>query len=136
MSDIVVTIPGKPVGKGRPRFNRAQGRAYTPKATESAEAWAKACMMKHADQVMLDGPLEIEILATMPVPASWSKKKQADAIAGILRPTGKPDFDNCAKLLCDSGNGILWRDDSQIVAASFTKIYGDKPGVVLTVRAA
>ena len=32
-----VTIPGEPVGKGRPRFNRRTGRPFTPAKTVEFE---------------------------------------------------------------------------------------------------
>ena len=129
-----VWIPGEPKGKARPRFDRRSGRAYTPAATENAEAHARQCMMLQAGQPLLEGPLEVTMLATVGIPASWSKRKQQEARIGILRPTGKPDLDNSCKLACDAGNGILWRDDSQIVSLIISKAYGDRPGVRLDVK--
>ena len=32
------TVPGRPVPKERPRFNRKTGRAYTPPRTQAAQA--------------------------------------------------------------------------------------------------
>ena len=37
MKVLDVVIPGQPVGKGRPKFVRATGRAYTPKGTAEWE---------------------------------------------------------------------------------------------------
>ena len=67
------------------------------------------------------------------IPVSWPKKKQASALDGTLRPTGKPDLDNVAKLLADALNGILWHDDSQIVALEVEKHYGASPATALSV---
>ena len=37
MTVVTFTVPGPPVGKGRPRFVRSTGRAYTDSQTVSAE---------------------------------------------------------------------------------------------------
>jgi Holliday junction resolvase RusA-like endonuclease len=34
------------------------------------------------------------------------------------------DYDNLAKMIGDAGNGILWKDDAQIVRADISKILG------------
>ena len=83
---------------------------------------------------MLTGPLALHIEAVAGVPASWSKRRQAEALAGRLHP-GKPDWDNVAKLVCDAGNGVLWKDDSQVVQATIAKRYGHAPQVTLRVQA-
>jgi Holliday junction resolvase RusA-like endonuclease len=49
------------------------------------------------------------------VPASGSKKKQRAALAGEIFPTTKPDKDNVIKAVYDGCNGVLWRDDVQVV---------------------
>jgi len=46
----------------------------------------------------------------------------------------KPDASNALKLLEDAGNGILWKDDSQIVFATVTKEYGDPERIEITVK--
>jgi Holliday junction resolvase RusA-like endonuclease len=132
---IVITIPGAPVAKGRPRMTRT-GRAYTPAKTRAAEGYMRHAIAAQAGQPMLEGALQVSVLAMLPIPASWSRKKQQDAAAGVLRPIGKPDGDNIAKSVCDAANGILWRDDGQIVSLHVSKTYSDKPGTMLVVELA
>lgn len=69
----------------------------------------------------------------LPVPKSWSKRKQADALAGQLMPTTKPDLDNCVKAIFDAVNGIVWTDDVQVVGLRVRKVYGATPGVQVIV---
>ena len=135
MTRIVITIPGAPVAKGRPRMTRT-GRAYTPAKTRAAEGYMRHAIAAQAGQPMLEGALQVSVLAMLPIPASWSRKKQQDAAAGVLRPIGKPDGDNIAKSVCDAANGILWRDDGQIVSLHVSKTYSDKPGTMLVVELA
>lgn len=133
---LSIMIPGVPVAKGRPRFARSTGRAYTPAKTATAEAHMRQAMIAQVGQPMLEGPLDIDVLCTMPVPASWSKRKRADAFAGIVRPTSRPDLENMLKGLLDAGNAILWVDDSQVCGIAAGKRYGERPGIHLIVRGA
>jgi len=57
------------------------------------------------------------------------KKFKDDAIAGRINPTKKPDADNIAKIILDGCNGILYKDDSQIVKLISEKKYSENPRV-------
>lgn len=132
---IVISLPGVPQGKGRPRMTK-RGFAFTPQKTRSYEAELKfAAEAKMAGALPIEGPLDVIMVAVFPVAPSWPKKRQAAALAGELKPTGKPDADNLLKTL-DALNQVVWRDDAQIVNATISKRYGDRPGVTITVRAA
>lgn len=133
---FLLYFPGAPRGKQRPRASTRNGRArmYTPKETVEAEATVASMAYQQAGQPMLDGPLVVDLHVAMPIPASWSQKKRAEANSGRLRPTGKPDADNISKLYLDALNGIVWIDDAQIVDLHVRKVYGDQPGVTMSVR--
>jgi Holliday junction resolvase RusA-like endonuclease len=134
---LTIRVPGEIRGKGRPKFSRAGGgRAYTDSKTMVAENWVRACAIEQVGQPCLEGPLMLSMSITVAIPPSWSKRKQADALAGIVRPTGKPDLDNTTKLVADALNNVVWKDDSQIVGMSVSKCYGTEPGAVLEVQAA
>lgn len=133
---IVIRLDGEPKGKGRPRFSRKNGVAFTPTPTRNYEAALRmAAQVAMVGKVPLAGPLRIQISANFSIPQSWSKKKQAAALMGEIRPTGKPDFDNLAKT-ADALNKIVWNDDAQVVDASITKHYTDKPHLSILVHAA
>lgn len=140
-TQVTIHLPGPPRGKGRPRFRMMKlgaqmiGKTYTDEKTRSYETLLReAAQAVMGDRPLLDGPLRMTMDARFAVPASWSKKKQARALAGEIRPTGKPDFDNLAKVL-DALNGVVWRDDSLIVSGSIDKSYSDRPGLTITVEA-
>ena len=138
MAALLVTIPGALRGKQRPRASTIGGRArmYTPAETVNAEAHVRQCCLDQVGQPCLDGSLSVRVGISVAIPASWSKRKQAAALAGEVKPTSKPDVDNCIKLLADALNGILWRDDAQIVELTVRKSYAPAPLTVLTVEAA
>ena len=134
MSEISFTVPGAPQGKGRPRVGRIAGQArmFTPAKTAAYEGLiAHAAAQAMAGRAPLDEPVVLTIHAAVPVPASWSKRKQAQALAGEIRPTGKPDLDNVLKAVCDGCNGVLWRDDAVVVAVTARKAYAQTPGVLV-----
>jgi len=81
----------------------------------------------------MDGPLQFDLIAYMPIPQGWSQKKRAAAVGFSVRPTTKPDIDNVLKLVADSVNHIVWNDDSQIVQLTARKFYSDTPRVEVIV---
>ena len=133
---VVVELLGEPKGKGRPRFVRATGHTYTPQRTASYEA----CLRHEAGLAMagrppLAGAVRVVVTAYFGIPQSWPQKKQAAALAGTVRPTTKPDWENVAKML-DALNGVVWIDDKQVVSGLIEKHYSDRPRLVVTVATA
>jgi Holliday junction resolvase RusA-like endonuclease len=128
------TIPGPPVGKGRPRATTINGmaRMYTPKATTSYEG--KVCMSYlAAGGTKLDGMVRMSIVATFEMPPSWSLKKR---LATDRQPCGKkPDMDNLAKVICDALNGVAYHDDAAVVFLQGEKRWGQDGSVVVEIEA-
>lgn len=130
---VIIRLAGEPKGKGRPRFARANGRAFTPAATRSYESALRyAAQEIMGSRPLLTGPLEVLVVAAFPIPASFSKAKRADAIMGTLRPTKKPDADNLMKTL-DALNGVVFVDDAQVVEGAIKKVYAEKPELTIQV---
>ena len=130
------TIPGTPVAKGRARVLKS-GRSYTPAKTANYAAK----VAHHGKQAMgIDGPskgaLSVFIGVNIEVPASWSKRKRADALAGLVKPVSRPDGDNYEKAILDGLNGVVWHDDGQVVDMIWRKRYAVAPCVVVSVEAA
>lgn len=137
MLDFIVY--GAPHGKGRPRVGRvgAGVRMFTPAKTVAYEGLvAHAGGVAMAGRDLLDGPVELRLLIDCQVPASWSKKKRAQALACEILPTTKPDVDNVIKAIGDGLNGVVWRDDVQITDIITRKRYAEKPQVRVMVRPA
>jgi Holliday junction resolvase RusA-like endonuclease len=133
---ITVSLLGIPCAFARMRIAARTGAHFVPAPQRNAMAALRieaANTMLHMGAAVLDEPLQLELLAEMPIPASWSKRKRTDAILGILRPTGRPDLDNVYKLMADAFNGVVFRDDALIVTMRCRKIYGIQPKLVVTV---
>lgn len=131
-----VCIYGEPQGKGRHRFSTVCGHAKTrtPDQTVIYENLVKTeyrnqSGVRFPDDAMLD----VRVMAYYTIPKSISKKKRQAMLDHKVRPTKKPDFDNIGKVICDSLNGIAYRDDAQIVDAQVRKFYSDTPRVVVII---
>lgn len=131
---IEIAVLGRPVPKGRPRFNRESGQAYTPAKTASFEAQLKfAAQQAMLGKQPLSGPLALEMFIVVPIAPSWPKKRQDAARSMTELPIKKPDWDNYGKTV-DALNLVVWLDDGQVVDGRVRKRYGDKPGTWIRVR--
>lgn len=125
-NEIIVELAGAPMAKERVRVTK-EGHAYTPQRTVNYEArLAHAAQIVMNGRPLLEGPLSVSVVITMPVAESKPKKWKEAALLGKIRPTKKPDSDNFAKCL-DAWNLIVWADDSQIVDLRVVKFYGGRP---------
>ena len=130
---ITIELAGTPIGKGRPKFVRRTGHAFTPEKTRNYETNLRlAAQDAMGGAEPFSGPLIVLVEALFPVPQSWSRKKREAALAGSLRPTSRPDWENVAKV-CDGLNEIVWRDDSQIVDGRVIKSYSARPALRIEV---
>lgn len=129
---INFTVPGAPIGKGRPKIVKIAGhsRMATPTKTVAYEGLvAHAAHQAMAGRPMIDSACSIYLQIDAAVPASWSAKKQRMALAGEVLPTTKPDADNVVKAVFDGLNGVLWRDDVLVVDLRVRKRYAATPCV-------
>lgn len=129
---ITFSVPGQPYGKGRPRIGRVAGHArmFTPEKTVNYENLVKfAAQRSMAGAPLIEGAVYVTLSILCQIPASWSKVKQAAALAGTVYPTTKPDIDNVEKAIFDAINGVVWKDDVQVVDVVKVKRYGATPGV-------
>lgn len=135
MADVIAfTVPGQPQGKGRAKIVKIGGfsRMATPEKTVAYEGLvALAAQQAMGERQLLDGPVAVALELECQVPASWSKRKQQQALLGEIRPTTKPDVDNSCKAILDGCNGVLWRDDVQVVELSVRKRYSPTPCVLV-----
>ena len=125
-------VPGEPQGKGRAKIVKIGGfsRMATPQKTAAYEGLiAHAAQQAMCGAAPMDCACAVQLSITLAVPASWSKKKAAAALAGQVMPTKKPDADNVVKAVFDGMNGVVWKDDVQAVDLFLRKRYGATPGV-------
>lgn len=130
------TVPGQPVGKGRPRVGNVGGFSclYTPEKTVSYESLVGySAAQAMAGRPLIEAAVSVKLHIGVQVPASWSNAKRNRALAGLELPTTKPDIDNVEKIIFDGMNGVVWKDDVQVVEVAKTKRYSATPGVAVEV---
>ena len=132
------SVFGDPQGKARPKFSNVHGHAIarTPKKTVEyenlirTEYWLQCKNLRFAD----DAPVGIIVKAYYSIPKSVSKQVRAAMIAGDIMPTKKPDADNVLKVVADSLNQVAYKDDAQIVSATFHKYYSEAPRLEVSIH--
>lgn len=147
---LTCTIPGQPVGKGRPRASiRGRGTPnafiamHTPEKTATWEATAAWHLRgQWGERAPLDRPIAVTVWAVgrrpkaaIPKPRALAKRPE---LAGRQwRPT-KPDVDNVVKAALDAlVNAGVIRDDVLVVdvrGLSLWAALSEGPHVVIEVR--
>lgn len=134
---IEFKVPGEPKGKGRPRFSRVGKftKTYTDAKTKMyEEKIASAARLQMYPHEPLETPLSITLIFHIGVPKSYSKKRTTDCLTGKEWPTKKPDVDNVAKAFLDAMNGIVYKDDVQVIRLHVYKKYSIDPHVHITIH--
>lgn len=106
----------EPLAKGRPRISTRGGsvRAYTPTRTRIYETLLRRLAKREwGTKAPLTGPIEVYSVFFLSKGKSVTRKY----------PSVRPDADNYLKALYDALNGVVWKDDAQIVKAVCEKQY-------------
>ena len=130
---IAFTVIGAPVAKGRARSTHS-GAHFTPAKTRNYENVVKtfaAAAMNGTEPI--DAPVSVSVAVFIQPPKSFSKKKMARALAGVLRPGTRPDVDNYLKAVLDGMNRLVFRDDCLVVSATVAKFYSSRPRLEVVV---
>jgi len=121
MTTRTLTIETKPEPKQRPRLSYIGGKAriYTPAKTARYERMIRrAYAEEHGGRDVFVGAVSMQVLFSMPMPVSWSKKRKEKMYG---KPhTQSPDLDNLVKAVMDGLDGAL-SDDAQVVDIDASK---------------
>lgn len=134
---IKFIVSGKPQGKARPRFRKIGNyvSTYNPKQTTEYEKLVKSSAIEQCKDKLnkqYTGLVKMSIKAYFKPNKSISKK-QYDLLIG-KEHLKKPDSDNIAKIICDSLNGVAYKDDSQVAYLEIEKYYADEERVEVTME--
>lgn len=134
---VTFKVEGNPVGKQRARYAKRGNfvQAYTPEKTRTYETLIKdAARQAMGVSEPLETPVSLYLYIRVPIPASATKKRLQAIADGSEKPTKKPDASNVLKSVEDGMNGVVYKDDSQIVNIHVTKVFSSEPGVDICVK--
>ena len=134
---VTFKVDANPVGKQRARYVKRGNfvQAYTPEKTRTYETLIRdAALEAMGASEPLETPVTLYLYIRVPIPKSYSKKKLEACLNGMDQPIKKPDASNILKSVEDGMNGIVYKDDSQIINLHVTKVYSTLAGVDVCVK--
>lgn len=124
---VVITIPGEVEGKRRHR-SRIQGRRIhtypdpddEPQIERVRDAWREA-----GEPALGGDPIRVGLVLYTKRPKSHWRVGGELSSEGLRKtlPVRKPDVDNAAKAVLDALNGLLYKDDSQVVDLTVRRLW-------------
>ena len=134
---ITFKVDGDPVGKQRARYAKRGNfvQTYTPDKTRNYESLIKeAAIEAMGSSECLETPVNLYLYIRAPIPKSLPKKRLEACLNGLEKPIKKPDASNVLKSVEDAMNGVVYKDDSQIVNIHVTKVYASVSGIDVCVK--
>jgi len=125
-------LPARPIGKARPAFStkeRKDGSKFTSARNTQITEEGKFllfCLNKWGKKKPILKAMNADFIFVFERPkCHWGTGRNAEK----LKPSSpeyhiiKPDIDNIMKIILDSLNGIIFKDDSQVVSGKYEKRY-------------
>jgi Holliday junction resolvase RusA-like endonuclease len=134
---VTFKLDADPVGKQRARYARRGNfvQTYTPDKTRNYEALLKdAAIEAMGSSEPLETPVSLYLYIRVTIPKSFSKKKVQECLNGSEQPMKKPDSSNVLKSVEDAMNGVVYKDDCQIINHHITRVYSTLSGVDICVK--
>jgi len=125
---------GQPVMKGGRPLTRAVNA--DPKLGQWRQQVAEVAQREYPGEPYL-GPVGLRLIFTRPRPkAHFGSGRNADKIKPSAPPwpISRPDTLKLARAIEDALTGVVWKDDSQVVCHTLTKVYGERHEVFIFVK--
>jgi Holliday junction resolvase RusA-like endonuclease len=134
---VTFKVDADPVGKQRARYAKRGNfvQTYTPDKTRNYESLIKeAAIEAMGSSEPLETPVTLYLYIRAPIPKSLPKKRIEACLNGLEKPIKKPDASNVLKSVEDAMNGVVYKDDSQIVNIHVSKVYSSVSGVDVCIK--
>jgi Holliday junction resolvase RusA-like endonuclease len=136
---LTLRIHGQPSPKGSKRAlgRRRNGSTILVESCRTLAAWEAsiAAEARAAGADLLQGPIQIEALFLFARPASHLRRDGSLTPKAPRHHTSRPDLSKLQRGIEDPLSGVIYGDDSQIVAIVAQKRWclpGEQPGAVIT----
>jgi len=134
---IAFTVDGTPAPKGSTRAFVVRGRPVVTEDNARTRPWAAlvrdAARTSVGPTIAFPRGVPVRLAATFRLPRPVSLPKR------VTTATKKPDLDKLARAIKDALTGVVWQDDSQVVAVEAVKTYAvspARPGVDIRIEVA
>jgi Holliday junction resolvase RusA-like endonuclease len=134
---VTFKVDADPVGKQRARYAKRGNfvQTYTPDKTRNYESLIKeAAIEAMGSSEPLETAVTLYLYIRAPIPKSLPKKRIEACLNGLEKPIKKPDASNVLKSVEDAMNGVVYKDDSQIVNIHVSKVYSSVSGVDVCIK--
>ena len=131
---IEIEVKGVPIAKKRPRFARHGKFVVTYNDQQTEEGRFLFEVQKQWQRQPIEGSLKVRCSFQMPIPKSTSKKKNKAMLEERIKHTKRPDVDNLLKFTLDCLNGVVFKDDSQIIYLAGGKFYSEEPKTLIMIE--
>lgn len=134
-------VPGVPRPKGSMRsvVHPKTGKVITMHSSKTTVTWQAAVCMAAA-QHWQGAPSERAVSLILALTFQRPKTHYGTGRnSGRLKDSApkymlsEPDADKCQRAVFDALTSVVYRDDKQVVHVSATKMYGENPGVHVTI---
>jgi crossover junction endodeoxyribonuclease RusA len=141
---IILFVPGipQPGGSKKAFYNRKTGRTIVVEDAKHNKDWRTSVMQVARDHYQgppLEGPIRLDVQFLMPRPKShFGSGKNLGKLKQSAPKfhTSKPDR---TKLLRSTEDALtqcgIWRDDTQVAMGEIMKLYSDRPGALIRIKA-
>lgn len=133
---FVVYGVAQPAGSKRAGQTKT-GRLFVRDDAKKSRPWKSEVSAAAVDAMssseLLAGPLELEVVFTVPRPKGHFGARGLRPSAPAY-PAVRPDVTKLLRAVEDACTGIVWRDDAQVVEQYARKQYGEPAAVTVTVR--
>jgi len=134
---LTFTVYGKPQPAGsKTAGRRKDGRMFVRDSAKRSAPWKDQVADTAGKAVngsgLLDGPLELSVIFTVPRPKGHYGARGLRPSAPE-HPTTRPDVTKLLRAVEDACTSIVWRDDAQIVAQHAVKRYGEPACAIVKV---
>jgi crossover junction endodeoxyribonuclease RusA len=138
MSRLAFTVLGTPAPQGSKRH---VGKGVMVESSKTLRPWRDIVAWTAKDargQHTYDGPVNLNLTFTLARPKTHFRTGKHHAELRNDAPTfhpKKPDVDKLVRAIMDAlTTAGVWNDDSQVATLHARKVYGDTPGVEISVE--
>jgi Holliday junction resolvase RusA-like endonuclease len=129
MTELAFTVYGAAQPAGSKTVGRTKaGATFVRDSAKRGTPWRRQVAQVAGEAVngsgLMDGPLELSVIFTVPRPKSHYGARGLRPSAPEY-PTVRPDVTKLLRALEDACTGIVWRDDAQVIAQHAYKEYGE-----------